>query len=83
MYHNGGNRCWRPGRHELIERQILQSDSDDGDARLDAFQRIWAGERDHDALVQGIGGLSTLLVQEVLAQLEEMGTAEALQEFPA
>lgn len=64
---------------ELTERQSLQSDIDDGHARLDAFQRIWADERDYDALVQAIDDLSTLLVQEVLAQLKDTGEAEVLQ----
>ena len=50
---------------------------------VDAIQRIWAGERDVDALTAGIDRNSALIVQRILAGLETSPLRDAQGGLPA
>lgn len=57
---------------ETVALALLDLPSiEDGLARLDAFEQIWAGERDYALLVRNLGGPAAQCVQEVLRQLRD------------
>lgn len=65
------------GNHQTREQIALAlldlPSIDDGLARLDAFEQIWAGERDEARLVRNLGGSAAQCVQEVLRLLRDAG----------